>query len=89
MVKAAKSFRWALCQPNQSNGSDAVLFSSAIRARQLISDFGFQILDFGFRILDFQIFCIVILLFSLSALKCEGVNPVTFLNWVDKWATLL
>ena len=23
------------------------------------------------------------------ALKCEGVNPVTFLNCEDKWATLL
>ncbi|MDB5017893.1 MAG: hypothetical protein JWQ84_2725 [Mucilaginibacter sp.] len=22
-------------------------------------------------------------------LKKEGVTPVTFLNWVDKWATLL
>ena len=33
MVKAAKSFRWSLCQPNHSNGSDEVLFFGAIRAR--------------------------------------------------------
>ena len=27
--------------------------------------------------------------FRLSCLKCEGVKPVTFLNWFDKCATLL
>ena len=34
-------------------------------------------------------FCILILLFFFNFLKCDGVNPVTFLNCADKWATLL
>src|SRR5450432_1797967 len=28
-------------------------------------------------------------LLFLSCLKCEGVRPVTFLNWVERCATLL
>ena len=31
----------------------------------------------------------VILLFSLICLKCEGVSPVTFLNWAERCDTLL
>lgn len=36
-----------------------------------------------------QTYTRMVFLISLICLKNEGVNPVTFLNWLERWDTLL
>ena len=46
-------------------------------------------LGFGASYPEFQTFPNALRLLFLSFLKCEGVSPVIFLNWLERCATEL